>query len=288
MPTNKIALRTVEEYMQDYIPVYQPIYGLFLGKSTQYEAEVGKQDFRRVTTVGDIRAKHITPKDTELRQLAAMDGKKSFKKYFLANQFTVSNLQNQEGVDEVITQVLDEHNKQADELLLTGDGTQNSDVINNGLFFSADTNYLVETSYEIPTANRLAAMYTKIMAELQKSANVAGRKVVFLYGDDIVALSNGLMPNSDRPVRLLMQEAAAPYNATFAFIPSDVTPAGQSGFIIVNMDQVRLHYTLLPGLFDEGDNAEKMYFWFNFMMGSMMLEVLAKNAIIRQPTTLEV
>jgi hypothetical protein len=111
--TNKVALKTVEEFM----PVYQPLFALFLGKSQAYSEEVGSIDFKRVDTVGDIRAKHITPKDTEIKQIGVSEGKKTFKKYFLANQFIQSLLQDPRGNQEVIAQVLDEHNKQADDLL---------------------------------------------------------------------------------------------------------------------------------------------------------------------------
>lgn len=288
MPTNKIVLRTVEEFMEDYTPVYQPIYPLFLGKSVQYEAEVGKMDFRRANAVGDIRAKHITPKDTEIRQIAVMEGKKSFKKYFLANQYVVSDLQDQQGADDIVTQVLDEHQLQMDELLLLGEGTSNSDVINNGIFYSADSYYLLETSYQVPLASRLSMFYGRVMAAAQKSAAVAGRKVIMLYGADAIVLMNSLMPNSDRSLRVVLGEALGPYNTTIAVVPEQLTPAGLSGFIIVNMDQVKLHYTVLPELMNQGENEEKMYYWFNFMMGSAMLELLAKNAVIRQPITLEV
>ena len=73
MATNKIALRTVEEFMSDYTPVYSPIYPLFMGKSQKYEREVGELNFRRVEAVGDIRAKHITPKDTEIRRISVRE-----------------------------------------------------------------------------------------------------------------------------------------------------------------------------------------------------------------------
>jgi hypothetical protein len=80
MATNKVILRTVQEFMTDYVPVYQPIYPLLLGKSQSYAEEVGKIDFKRINTIGDIRAKHITPKDTEIRQINAGELTKSLQK----------------------------------------------------------------------------------------------------------------------------------------------------------------------------------------------------------------
>ncbi len=285
MPTNKIALRTSEEFMSDYKPVYDPLYPLFLGKSAQYPQEVGKRDFRRVQTVGDIRAKHITPKDSELRQIAIMEGKKSFKAYFLSNQFQISNFQDKQGVDEVVTQVLDEHQKQADDLFLLGEGTSGSDVINNGLFWSADANYTLETSTEIASGStRLDDLHTSIVATAQKANQVAGQKLIVLYGAGILPLYNSLYSTSQKAFKAALGEVLDGYS--FVAMPEACTPANTNGWIVANLDQTKLHYTTLPSLLDNGVNNEKMYAWFNFLMGSMMLEVLAPNGIIRQPATL--
>jgi hypothetical protein len=68
-------------------------------------------------------------------------------------------------------------------------------------------------------------------------------------------------------------------------MPAAVTPSNANGWIIANLDQAKLNYTALPSLKSQGINEESMYAWFNFMMGSMMLEVLASGAVIRQPVT---
>lgn len=285
MPTNKIALRTVEEFMNGYNPVYQSIYPLFLGgKSQQYEREVGKLDFRRAEAVGDIRARHITPKDTELRQVQVMEGKKSFKKYFLANQFRISDFQDQKGVEDVVSQVLDEHHIQADELLLLGEGTSASTMLNNGLYWSSDPNYTLESSIEVASTSRLYDLHAKVVATAQKADQVAGRKVVFFYGN-VLPYFNGIYDTAVKAFKVTLGEVLGP-NYSFVQLPTAITPASSNGWIVANMDQCKLHYTALPQLLDQGENTENMYLWFNFLMGSMMLEVLAKNGIIRQPTTL--
>lgn len=284
MPTNKIALRTVEEFMSDYVPVYNPLYPLFLKKSQQYAAEVGKLDFRRVMTVGDIRAKHITPKDTEMRQVAVMEGKKSFKKYFLANQFTVSQVQDRQGLEEVVAQVLDEHQVQADELFLLGEGTSGSDVVNNGLFWSADPNYTLESAISsISATARARLLYGHIQGTLSKAKQVAGQKAVILYGTETKKQFNSLLDSSDKALAVALKESVA--DVSFIEMPDAPTPSGAEGWIVANLDQAKLHYTALPSLLDQGFNAEKMYYWSNFMMGSMMLEILVKDAVVRQPVT---
>lgn len=285
MSTNKIALRTTEEFMSDYTPIYQPIYPLFLGKSQQYANEVGKLDFRRVEAVGDIRAKHITPKDSEIRQVSVMEGKKSFKKYFLANQFTMSQVQDRQGLEEVVAQVLDEHQIQADELFLLGEGTSAGTVINNGLFHSADANYTLKSSVAVSATDRLADFHAKVVSTAQDADQVAGRKIIVFYGTDILPLFNSIYPDAARPFKSVLAEVLGS-NFSLVQMPKAATPAGVSGWIVANIDQCKLHYTALPQLLAQGHNEEKMYYWNNFMMGSMMLEVLAKDGIIHQPATL--
>lgn len=286
MSTNKIELRTVEQFMTGYTPVYKPIYPLFLPKSQQWSQEVGKLDFRRVQTVGDIRAKHITPKDTEIAQVGVKTGKKSFKKYFLANQFTISSIQSREGAEEVAAEVLDEHQIQMDELMLLGEGTSASTMLNNGLFWSDDTNYTLEASSEIDSTDRLYDFHNQVLVTAQKADQVAGRKVIFFYGADLLPYFNSVYETAVKPFKVALQEVLGS-NFSFVQVPSAPTPSSANGWIVANLDQVKMHYTALPQLLDQGNNTEKMYLWFNFMMGSCMLECLAKDAIVRQPITLE-
>lgn len=285
--TNKVALRTVEEFMQDYTPIYQPIFGLFLGgKSQKYPSEVGKMDFKRANTVGDIRAKHITPKDTEIKQIAVNEGTKSFKKYFLGNQYVQSAFQDRNGIEDVIAQVLDEHNKQADDLLLLGDGTSAGTAVNNGLYWSSDPNYRLESSIVIAAAStgyHLPDLHTQIMATAAIADQIAGRKLLVIYGATACAKFDSLYANTDAPFKRVLSEVLDGYD--IVKLPSAVTPSGANGWIIANLDQVKLHYTELPHLRSQGVNDEKDYAWHNFLMGSMMLEVLVDDAIIRQPCT---
>lgn len=287
--TNKVALRTVEEFMADYVPVYQPLYPLFMGKSQAYAEQVGQHDFKRVDTVGDIRAKHVTPKDTEMKQVLINEAKKSLKKYFLANQFVISNLQDKNGIEDVISQVLDENQKLMDELFFLGEGTSAGTVVNNGLFWSSDSNYTLENSVEVAlgtASDHLKDMHTKIMQTVAKADDVAGRKVIIIYGSVACAKFDSLYANTDAPFKRVLGEVLGS-NYTLIKMPSATTPASSNGWIVANLDQVKLHYTSLPKLDDQGVNAEKKYTWHNFLLGSCMLEVLVKDAIIRQPVTFE-
>lgn len=289
MSTNKLVLRSADQFMADYKATYQPLYSIFLGNSQQYSEEVGQLSFKRLEAVGDIRAKHITPKDTDIRQIAVKEGSKTFKKYFLANQFTQSALQDQSRTEDVVRQVLDEHQKHMDAIFVQGEGTQNSDVINNGLFWSGDANLVVNGSAELDTdaeTTGAGGLYSKVMEQLEIANAIGGRKAVIFYGSNIVPIANGLLSSSNVPFKRVMKEAAGE-GVSLINMASSVTPASNHGFMIVNLDQVKLHYTSLPSLKAQGVNEEKMYAWHNFLMGSCMLEVLVSGAMIKQPLTVE-
>lgn len=287
MPTNLVRMTTVDQFMTGYTQMYNPIYGLFLANSQAYPEEVGKVETRTVTAVGDIRAKRILPKDTHIEQVAVMEGKKTFKKYFFANQFQMSDLQSSEGIDDVTTQVLDEHHVQMDELLLLGEGTSASNMVNNSLYWSNDTNYTLEASDAITTSSADASLldlHSTIVTAATKANKLSGKKLIILYGTGILGFYNSLYSNVVRGFGAVLKEVLTDYD--FLQLPSDITPAGANGFIIVNLQNIKLHYTTLPKLKDRGHNAEKMYVWTNFIMGSCMVEVKAKDGIIRQPLTI--
>jgi hypothetical protein len=272
--------------MADYQPTFQPLYPLFMGKSQKYDIAVGENNFKRLEAMGDIRAKRITPKDTIIEQVGATEKKKTFKKYFFANQFTVSALQTREGVEDVQAQILDEHQAQADDLFLLGEGSSNSTMQNNGLFWSNDPNYRLENSVEVAAAStgyHLPDMHTKIMQTADIANQISGEKVLIVYGSSAGAKFDSLYANSDAPFKRVLAEVLEGW--TLVKMPTKVTPSGTNGWIAANLDQVKLHYTALPSIYNQGVNDEKLYAWFNFLVGSMMLEVLVDDAIIRQPVT---
>ncbi len=285
MSTNKIQLRSVEDFMADYNPLYKPLFSLFLDGSQEYPAEVGIQNFRRVEVVGDIRAKRITPKDTELKLVSAGDSRKSYKKYFMANKFVTSGIQSTEGNEQVIKQVLDEHQAQMDELLLFGDGTANNNVINNGLFYSADSNFTEESSATIASGStRLGLLHSGILATLEDARNLDGRKLILVYGSTLIPYMNTLFETVARPLQAVLEDSLQADEAIVK-MPSYVTPSGANGWLVINLDRIKLHHSTLPQLLDQDYNREEMHYWHNFMMGSCMVEVLAKDAIIKQPCT---
>lgn len=284
MSTNKVMLRSVEQFMADFKPIYTPLYAAFLGNSQAYSEEVGKVSFNRLEAVGDLRAKHITPKDTVMDQIAVIESSKLFKKYFLGKQFIQSALQDNSRTEQVIAQVLDEHNRHMDDLFLLGEGTSTSTMINNGLFWSNDPNYTLESStdYGDVSADPLVDLHKKVMVTANKAKQLDGQKLIVFYGAELLPFYNSVYVNSSQPFKSVLAQVLGS-DFAFAEMPSDVTPSNTNGWIIATLPQVKLHYTALPQLKAQGVNDEKMYSWHNFLMGSCMLDVMAMNAIIRQP-----
>lgn len=284
MGSNKIVLRDVDQIMADYVPTYQPFYPILLGKSQSYPDQVGKLNFKRLETVGNIRNQHVNPKDTNIHQIAVVEKSKTFKKYFLGSQFVQSSLQDQEQNEDVVKQVLDENNKLMDDLVLLGEGTSASTMVNNGLYWSADPNYLLQSSTELAsTGGHLPALHASVVTQKLLSDAVAGRKVIVFYGSTMLAKVCSIYDSSVTFKSAL--QSAIGGNYSIAELPSEVTPSAANGFMILTLDQLKLHYTVLPALKDQGVDSRAMEVWHNFIMGSAMVEVLAYKGIIRQPHT---
>ena len=129
-------------------------------------------------------------------------------------------------------------------------------------------------------------LHAKVMQNVEAADQIAGRKLNIFYGSDILQRYDGVYAASSRPFRSVLQEVLGA-NYSLAKMPAAVTPSASNGWIIANLDQVKLHYVALPSLKSQGVNDEKMYSWHNFLMGSCMLEVLANGGVIKQPCTFE-
>ena len=115
---------------------------------------------------------------------------------------------------------------------------------------------------------------------------LGGQKVIFVYGDAMMAKYNGKFSGSDKPFSAVLAEGLG-NDYSVVKIPKSLAGNGANGWIIANIDQVKMHFTKLPELLSQGYNEEKMYYWHNFMTGSVMLEVKARGGITRQPITFE-
>lgn len=281
MQTGKIVLREIEEMMNDFKPTYIPLMPLFLSVAQVYKIEEGKIKFTSLDAVGDLRAKLMGAKDSELHTINSKEGSKTFNKYFFGAKYKQSNLQDTAGYERVTGQTLDEHNVQNDELFMGTD-------VNSGLYTSTDPNYDLKASYEVKKdsdGEHLADLYQKMISTVEEANAVDGEKLVLVYGENMIAKYNGLFGKTNTAFSKTLGDALPGVN--IEKIPKKITPAGENGFVVVNMNQIKVHYCTLPKILDQGVNAEDMYTWTNFIIGSSMVDCLVKGAILRQPVTFQ-
>lgn len=275
--TNKIVFRSVEEFMSGFTPRYTSLMALFLSGAKQHEATVGEAKYSQISAMGDIRNRVVTPKDTELHQIGAGPSSKAFKKYFLGSQYIQSNLQDRQGYEDVVAEALDEHNKHNDEIFLSGDGQ------NNGLLVSSDSNFTARSSAAMAD---LDALYNKIIEQALIANEIEGQKVLLYFGDTMSTKFNSLFGDNKVPFNEAVGAADALSGYDFIKVPTAVVPSTlTSGFAIVNMGKIQVHYMILPEVNNQGVNEEKNYAWTNFLQGSSMVDVKTKDAIILQPLT---
>lgn len=280
MNSSHIGTADIDKMNESYNPAYAALVSLFLPKSEEYEAKEGSVNFKEVETVGDVKAKRISPKDTELELINTRISKKVFNKYYHGIKYTVSELQSDESFQKTIDQVLDEHLKQFDEIFVTGD------THNNGLLASSDTNYVLKASQPVGTTTpaKQAALLPLIAGIAEDMKSIAGSKTLYYYGiSDVI---NSIDTNGISFKKLLNEVVGE--EIELVKIPTEAlgaTYGALKGFVVVAHDHVSLNYTALPHVKASAMNEEGGYRWARFLSGSSMLEVNAKGAVQHQPVT---
>ena len=160
-------------------------------------------------------------------------------------------------------------------------------MVNNALYWSGDANYVLKSSSQLRNSpDTQQDFYELVMANFAEARELSGTKAIVFYGADVLSKLDSLFPEQALSVRKLVEEGLGP-DGRILRLPAAVTPASSNGWMIINLDQIKTHYTTFPSLKDQGINNEKMYSWHNFLIGSIMVEVLAYGGIIRQPVTFE-
>lgn len=279
MSTNKNVLRSVDELLADYTPSHKPLISEFLGNSQGYSQDVGAVNFKRLQVVGDVEAKFISPKDTVFQEVQVNEGLKTFKKAFFGTQFVQSSLQDRGQVEDVSKQVLDVLNKQMDGFLM-GDG------VNSGIYTSTDANYVSKNSAQMTKANdqHIDAIHSKVVSLAMEADLLAGPKLILFYGANILNEYNMLYANTSAPFKTALANVLGS-EYSLGVIPSTIT-TNDEGFLIISRDHAKLHYTTLPTIVAQGEDQRAMEIWQNFLLGSCMVDLKTKGAIIKQPLTL--
>lgn len=271
MGSDHLTFPTTEELRTGYAQrgTVRPFFGTFPNKVAHVQ-EMGTAKAVTIRTVGDITAKKIGVGDTEKRHLATDGVTKTFNKEFFNIKYEISNYQNKSHVNDLNVVVTDKLLAQQDAYLSAGVG-------NNGLFVSADPDYVTVLSQ---TMTDYATCESVIRTQLEANATLTGNgsKRIAFFGSTMITLVNSLISGTSVTIFEALQKAFP--DVTFTFVPTHATTSG-NGFFILNDGLIRLNYTLLAGVKNSGVNEEDGYGYINYDYGTMMLELLAEGAIVQ-------
>ena len=136
-------------------------------------------------------------------------------------------------IEDVVRQVLDEHQKQMDEMFLLGEGTSSSNMLNNALFWSGDSNWVEESSAAINgvSVDPLIDFHAKVMATIRLAQTVSGRKLLLFYGTTLMPYYDGIYASISTPFKKVLQDSLVGKDVTLGEIPAGITPSGANGWI---------------------------------------------------------
>lgn len=268
MTSNHLSFPTVEELRTGYAQrgTVRPFFGTFPNRVAHVQ-EMGTAKSVTIRAVGDLTAKKIGVGDTEKRQAITDGVTKTFNKEFFNIKYEINNYQNKDHVNDLNIIV-------TDKLLMQQDAYLSAGVGNNGLFVSADPDYVTVASQTMTDyATTEAIIRTQLEANALLTGN--GAKRIAFFGT-MIALVNTLISGTGLTILDCLRNAFP--DVTFTSVPTHATTSG-NGFFILNDGLIRLNYTLLAGVKNSGVNEEDGYGYINYDYGTMMLELLAEGAI---------
>lgn len=278
--TNKPILRSSEEFASNYTPVYPAVYPMFLSgaHSKPYERIEGTQNVKGVEAIGDMLAKKFSSKDTLIHQLHGKDKTFTFDKNFWLAEYKTGINQSSEGDPELVNEFLDNQNVLLDQLLMFGDEG------NQGLYTNNSSNFVTEGAIGSIDDSDKNAFFEAIMATAEEADKMAGSKILMPFGTVTRKLWRaGLFSTGQASVKgNLMQALGSEY--TPMAMPQQITPNGEEGWLVINMNKIRVHNHGAPWM-EPGEDAPRRSRYVHFLLGSVGVELLAKGAIIKQVVT---
>ena len=158
---------------------------------------------------------------------------------------------------------------------------------NNGVFNTKDEMAIKNASTAINGADneaKLNALIGVISAmKEQVSDNTASNDILlYVYGKELKQFMDQRLPNLGS-VRSIVRETWP--EAELHEISGVSTANKGNGLVAISQDLVSLNYVAMPEIGDQGtDNRAKEY-WADYAMGSIMVDVEEKGALIEQPLT---
>lgn len=280
------GLKTREEYLETVQLSYTPV-SLAIESQVKHDiAGAETINFRQLDVEKDsVVAENLTPGQTEVAHIKAREGVKKFYKVLKGAKITqsVRNFGFNK-IPSLVSKIIRVYSQIFDKFALYGsDG-------NNGIITTSDSNAIANAAIQIDvtsTATEQGIMnaIVKAMSDVKRqvSDNTASQNVlVYLYGADFLSALDTVTYNGKNVREAL--EAAWP-QATFIEVPGLVTVGTEQGIVAISQGLVDLNYTKIPNMDDNGYNPEFKYFWADFEVGSVMVDVREYGALIKQPLT---
>ena len=277
MATNLYDIdKTVEVMVARTQATYNPLFSIF-SKKNEFNVELGKLSLKDFDTVGEIKAAQVNAQDTETARVETTSSKKTFYKNIFALIRERSSFQGAEGDDALINKIINGLSEQLDKRIWAG--TTSFD--NNGIFGSADANYVSNASAAI--ASTLAGLLDKIQTLKDSMETATGKGVVnvLAYGDTKTKLRQ-INANTAETFSSIIARTA---NVNMIEVPNNVLVSTESGIIMYRDDMVALNHTAMPRVYDTDEDKKASSKWVKFIFGDAMLDVETKGAMSKQPLT---
>jgi hypothetical protein len=277
-------LKTVEEYRSSLLFTRTSLFAPFARINTVNPGEVDVSKFIKLDVEKDtIRAEVLNPSQTEKAHLKTADKTRTFYPYMKGAKM-IKSWRSRGSLEEMSNKVMFEYSKIYDKQTFVGEKG------NNGLFSSTDADYVTNSASIIPASSGTGFNRVKALVDLfavlkaQVGAETASNDLlVYLQGDDLLTLWNGITENNETPVAQIVKQM---FNATFVEVPAALAPGIVGNHIVVvSNDVASIDTAGVPDISGVGPNNEDEYDWANYVIGSSQVNAEEHGGIINQPLT---
>ena len=220
----------------------------------------------------------VSNNTTEIEHFKAGKQTKTFKKAFYITQYEENEFDEKTAIPDMSARSVRVGSIQMDRDVWSG-------TINDGFFVNSQKEYTTNTPAPITIATATFDDYNSIFAKLRKQikdANSTNRIIFALYGKTAEELAGKTFANSGDTFLSKLKSNFS--DCDFVEVPAQVESTND-GILVIADDLVKLHYTAMPRTLQTGVNDEKHYKYIQTIVGSAMVELKEKSAIIKQAIT---
>lgn len=281
------GLKTREELIETVQLSYAPV---SLAVQDQRKFDIAGAEtiqFRQLDVEKEsVVAEALTPGETEVAHIKAKEGTKKFYKVLRGAKIIQSTRNfGFNRIPELISKIVRIYSQMFDRFALYGkDG-------NNGIITTSDpnaiknTDVVVDMSAEGATEQKIMNAVLRTVSKLKRqvsSYTASTNVLVYVYGAKLLECLDTVTYNG-MSIREAIERAWP--QAAFIDVPGLVTEGAEEGFVAISQNLVTMNYTRIPTMDDSGYNRENKYFWADFEIGSVGIDVREEGALIKQPMT---